>query len=346
MSHNREISNLLKTISESVKNAQSQEDLIASLSPAINFEGKIGYDNSSTWWVVLASALAIALSIMFGIPNGRSMEDWAIGVISLSVITGFAFLVLTFSRRQKLNNLSDKIIRTNILFANRLSELPINGKDLAKFLCKEFAEFNRGNDKKEILSLFEGSHQGDRHTFNFKVYDYHYVIRRTETRSVSDGKGGMRTETRTVYDHYYRHGLMMDFDLYNSLAVIEDKIKIPGEIFRPASNEFNRKFKAVAQTELTAAKFLKPAVVLAFEDLGKTFTDLNFEINSAGKLCLSFKDDDLIFTKRKTGIENPADFVKELRENSTPVKLQMLLDFISNIMRLSDNNFGEKTYVN
>lgn len=346
MSHNSKISNLLKTISESVKYAQSQEDLIAALSPAVNFKGKIGYDNSSTWLVILGSALAITLSIIFGMPNGRSMETWAIGVISLSMITSFVFLALTFSRKQKINNLSDKIIRANILFTNRLSELPIDGKDLAESLCKEFAEFNRGNDKKEILSLLEGSHQGDRHTFNFKVYDYHYVIRRTETRSVSDGKGGMRTETRTVYDHYYRHGLMMDFDLYKSLAVMEDKVKISGETFRPASNEFNKKFSVIAQTELIAAKFLKPAVVLAFEDLGKTFTDLNFEINSEGKLCLSFKDDDLVFTKRQSGIENPEEFVKELRERSKPVKLAMLLDFICNILRLSDNNFGEKTYVN
>lgn len=339
MSHNEKLTALLNSISVGLREATSQNDLITAVSLALRFEGKIQYENSVAWTVVVFSLAIMVIAGYFGFSSGNGVNPWALAAMFISGSAGVVAVGYVVNRNGEIKELSDKIFRTNILFDNNLSEVEINGEELAQSLGNHFKEFDRGNHLREIVSIVKGVHNCEKHTFEYQIFHFHYVVRRTETRIVSNGKGGTRTETRTVYDHYNRHGLIMNFCLYTSLAVLEHGARISGEPFRPASNEFNRHFKAMAKTEIDAAKFLKPAVVVLFEDLRSNFSEINFEINSDGLLCLSFDDEDVIYCPRRYGIEDPANFIKEIEGLTEAKKLKALLSFITCVMRLSDNNF-------
>lgn len=132
---------------------------------------------------------------------------------------------------------------------------------------------------------------------------------------------------------------MFDFPFAASLAIYN---KSPGRRytnkFSPASINFNKSYSVSCDDEMTAASFLKPTIVLKFEEMLSQLSEINFEVSSNGRACLSFKDD-LVCLNRKHGVEEPERFKQEIAQNRELKKLNSVLEFAHYLMTKSDNNF-------
>ncbi|SDJ67830.1 Protein of unknown function [Ferrimonas sediminum] len=232
---------------------------------------------------------------------------------------------------------SDRIHLRDRLFNNGLTPVTIDKEAKAKELERQFREFDRGNYRREIMEMYQGHHQGDIHSFDFQVYKFHYVDKRTETYTDSEGK----TKTRTTYDHYYRHGLLLQFPYAKSIAIDGDRrISYRGEKYTTASNEFNRHFRVRAKQEMTAARLLTPAVVELLSEFGRNHKRPIIEVNGSGYTCIAFDDRDLLTLKRQFGLDKPDAFAEEIAAHAELKKLTAIKTLVHHLMRLSDNNFA------
>jgi hypothetical protein len=109
--------------------------------------------------------------------------------------------------------------------------------------------------------------------------------------------------------------------------------------WEPASLEFRKQFKVLAGSEMTAAKFFKPAVVEQLQQLGQKLRKLNLEFNSQAELCLTVADSDFANVPCPLGLEDAQAFLSLLQQQTRLVKLDAALHTIHQLLVYNDNNF-------
>lgn len=334
--NNREVAELIGAIHSQVDAARSIEDLVNAIQDVKRFGQPVKY-NHTVHYVLASILLFLAASVgMYHYVDSGTFSNLEIALIVIPVVISIVIFGYIYSQSRSITGLSDAIYNKNLLFDNALEHVNVDAKNQAQLLEQRFYEFNRGNHSREILSLYKGVYQGQEYTFDYHYYHFHYVDRRTETST--DSKG--RTRTRTVYDRYDRYGIYLPFPFVASLAIVSSLPSgLRGTRFKPASNRFNKYYKVYSDTELTAAKFLKPKVVIELEDISGQFNLINFEFNAQSDLCMSFKDRDLLSANRTYGIDSPDDFIAEIREIDILPKLHLALEHIHALMTYTDNNF-------
>lgn len=337
ISPNKQLEQFLQSLGQQITQAQSREDLRAILHSVKSFGRPLRFNNK-VYWLSLSTALfigSIALVYLFSYPNNVAVP-WLAGI---SGLVAAIFCVLIYKRRNNINRLSDALFVRDVYLDNGWQEEPYQGKKKAAQLAQQFSEFKRGNHLREIEWLVKGQYQGSEHQFEYHAYQFHYVDQRQVTSTRTDSKGRVTITTRTVYDHYYRYGLYLPFEFVKNIAISSSWF---GGLFsgsyKPASVEFNRKFKVSAQNELAVAKFLKPAVVVEIEDMGKELPELNLEFSSAGQLCVSYGKN-ICSWQRQQGLEEPEAFLREIERDQKCQQLHNTLKRIYTLMRHSDNNF-------
>ncbi|WP_086479592.1 DUF3137 domain-containing protein [Oceanospirillum sanctuarii] len=235
---------------------------------------------------------------------------------------------------------SNRIFLLDTLFNNGIDDISSQCADRYGQLYSRYADFKRGNDTRELLSLYQGHYKGDVHNFDFQIYHFHYVVKTTRTTTDSDGN----TRTTTTRTSYYRHGLVLPFPFAQNLTLSNDGgVNGNGVKYQTASTVFNKIFKVRAGSEMDAARFLSPAVIEKLSTLKEQVRRPVVEFSYDKQLCLSFADDDLITLKRQHSLENPSAFAEEISSHADLKKLDGLLDLIHELMRLSDNNFADNT---
>ncbi|MCB2384927.1 DUF3137 domain-containing protein [Thalassolituus alkanivorans] len=276
------------------------------------------------------------LQILTLLVSGGGFASYELGLPLLLLVTGGIVCWRLYQRKHWRRPLSERISLLDILFNNGLKALPFNGKEKAKELGQQFKEFIRGNDLREIQHLYQGHYEGELHRFDYRLYRFHYVVRRSET--YTDSKGN--TRTRVVRNSYYRHGLLLHFPFSRGLSLNAGSgISFSGEKYTTASNEFNRVFSVRADEEIVAARFLSPAVIEAMLAMAAEYSRPVLEINAGGDLCFAFSNDDILEHKRTYNLESPVEFASEIAKHDELEKLNGLLFQIHNLMRLTDNNF-------
>lgn len=184
-----------------------------------------------------------------------------------------------------------------------------------------------------------GVYQGNEFLIKYDYYVFHYVEVYYVSVIYSDGKRTytkMERRTRTLY----RYGLLHDFNLLKNIAVVSSggNYNYP-KGWQTTSKKFNDMFSVYADNEMTASKFLKPAVIIAFIELTKHLGGINTEINSEGKLNIAFSDDDVLELERKYSIASLDEFEKEINSMLKLPKLTKLLEFIEILKKFNDDNF-------
>jgi hypothetical protein len=332
-SANQQLQLFLNSLENKIATARNRDELTTILQQIESFGRPLKYDNSRYWYSLLTAAVVAGISLLYlyNVPN-TVVALWSLG---LSGITVLVFAILIFSRRSKISSLSDTLYQRDVYLDNNWQDEPYSGKRLAAELAQQFNEFKRGNHLREIQWLVKGHYLGQEHQFEYHAYTFHYVDRRTV--STTDAKG--RHNTRTVYDHHYRYGLYLPFEFVSGITISSSWFgSFFGSTYKPASTEFNRYFKVNAHSEMAAAKFLKPAVVVEIEDLGKELTGLNLEFSSLGQLCMSFAPN-ICKWQRQHGLDEPTAFLAEINQNQKIPLLQQTLQRIHTLLRHSDNNF-------
>lgn len=331
---NTQLANTIKALQQELPRVQDKAALLGLLDKLAQLPQPIRYHYRQRWyWCgsgLLLSLLAAVLIHQLMAAPALYYVAGAIAVISLLP------LLLALANIHTLNKFTQKLYWKNALLDNQLTLLnPASWPD-TKSWQQQFAEFNRGNHKREFKQLIAGQYTGTEHSFSYHYWHFHYVNKRTEVSRSS--KGG--TRTRTVYDHYDRYGLLLPFAYCRNLFITSFSTSgIRGERYSSDSGRFNKIFQVRAGEQMQAARFLKPAVIIALEEQAAALKQLNLAFADNGMLCISFADKDLLQVKPPCGLDQLSRFRQSIEQPTSLPKLSQLLHTIHQLLRHSDTNF-------
>lgn len=329
-SHNKRLQTLIEDSDALIDQSESTHDLLQVIGQVRDFGAPLAFNNTTPKVLITLGVLFLLAAILF-IPL---------------VLVGIILIVIGWRKISKRNGLLDvlsaKILANCALFTNDLKAVtglaPIT---LANFL-REFRDFNRGTYQRNIVELVQGVFPGDTHAMPFIYSHFHFVDERTETYSVTDGKGGSTTKTRKVYDHYHRYSLVVDFTWVRDVTVRGNG---GGSIDREydwdsTSVDFNRAFKLTGDSEMACAKFSKPATILHLLHMQNELKSPNFEFSANGRLCLSFDNADLMSCEADGSLKEPAVFYDSIAQGVALPRLFSALALVHKLAELHDDNFN------
>ncbi|SEI08118.1 hypothetical protein SAMN05660691_03433 [Rheinheimera pacifica] len=328
--HNNKLKQLLAELTRRSRTATTVQDLLEITELAARFNAPLVYRNQLQYVLAAVFVLAGALLLFFQHQYYLYIRPSGWTGFTLLMTAAAGLLLFALSRNRSISRLSNDIFTKNVLFDNQLK--PLAEKDVANQLLAAFLEFKRGNYSRKIEQLYQGHSASDNSSFSYYFYHFHYVDKRRETYTESDGKGGTRIRTRTVYDHYHRYGICVP-EFKNPAVMVYSHApehKLPAA-YRPASNRFNNHYRVQSTDEMQAARLMKPAVVIAFEDLYPILQRPNVELQPDAGLCLSFNDNNLLLAKRQYSLQQPQLFRQEIAAHTPLDKLHQALHFIHHL---------------
>ncbi|WP_247119225.1 hypothetical protein [Kordiimonas marina] len=335
--HNIRLKQALALLDKAANRAQSDDDLVKSVKRLEAFGSPLQFDRRFVDGLALLAAIPLAgAAAWFAYTRN---QDYLIGAGAVLVILLIVWLVGRSSGMRKLSALSDQLHYKSSLFDYGLTAESFDPKSEAQALGARFNAFRHGNYSREMRSILHGRYEGEEHSFEYRLYHFHYVDKRTETYTTTDSKGRVQVRTRTVYDHHDRYGFLVPFGYAHGITISETMLGFISSTWKTASTSFNRKFSVRARSDIEAAKFLVPKVILEIEKVGDALTSMDLEINDAGDLCLSFGDANMIMINRTHGLETPGAFAEELAACADQPNLTSALQFLHTLMKYSDNNF-------
>lgn len=326
VSRNRQLKALLRSLEEDLHNARNTEDLVAMVEKAKAFGTPLKFNNRIPYQMA-AIFLVLAGAVFFFLHSLDLNPVWALLPLPGAVFFG----LWGFLRNTKSHRISADMFKHDILFDNQLVALSQDLAQQTRSLAEAFQEFRRGDHAREIKEMLQGNFSGTEHSFTYTYYHFHYVDKR------QSGIGSKRT---TTYEHYDRYGLLVQFNFARNLSIQSfQRSKKRTSTFRAASNYFNKLYSVKAESEMDAAKFLKPKIVVALEDIHQHFHRPNFEFSSSGELCMSFQNSGLIQIQPTHDLNAPDPFIEELRHFNELTDLKIALEHIHTLMKYSDSNF-------
>lgn len=341
---NKQIKGILQRLRNEIHAATTSEQLLAAMAKAKAFRMPLVYNFSKH--ILLTSCLLI-LSLVpvlwpeFGTngPLKRFLQEnsWLFFTGLGSTAISMGVFVYLYKQKRAVTDLAKIIYQKDALLDNNLRyKAPFNSEEMRI----RFREFDRGNYSREFRKVIGGKFIGDEHTFNYDYYHFHYVDKRVVVETSTDSKGRVTTRTRTVYDRFDRYGLIVPFEFVQSMQIFSFKLsRNYGSKFTTGSIAFDKKFKVRAVDEFTAAKFLKPAVVVAIQEVSEFLRKMNIEIDASGKMCVSFANNEMVLGNQRYDLSNPEAFYTELAGQTKLRLLERTLRFVHQMMKHSDSNF-------
>lgn len=323
----KEVVNNLEKVLEENPNARGLKKAIDIIE---NFEKPIKYENSNFYFAAFFSFLAIVVLLYNDISN-----------LLLYIILIIIFIITIFiplKRNSNLNSIANKMHYIDLLNDNKIRP----GRKSWKYFDDRYYGFSKGNYSNKIEDIFvDEDYQGKEYSFDSLLFTYHYVNKRVVTYRC--GKNNEKICKKVKYDHFYRYGVEIPFEtLRSNIAILDDNFSVNLDFeYQTSSIKFNKIYKAYGDDEIELGKFLKPAIIIEFEDLEKSFNNLSFQFFNK-RLCIMFSDDNVMpqTLKRVYGLDEPKQFLKELNGHTSLKKLNLLYDFSEHLLRHSDSNFS------
>lgn len=332
--HDRNLSEFIQKISLAVETAQTKDELISVIDQVKAFGHPLRFKHSRYKLLAVITSFIAIVTRLF---SDKIYALWNYSTIPLYVFLTFCTIALIFLMCREdvdVQSISRRLFFRATLFDNNLKELTSEFATIKSRLFKSYCEFKRGNYSRSITEGYTGHYQGNTYAFDYIFYHFHYVDKRTERKTDSEG--------HTVHYHYDRYGIELNFRLVRQLAIASELFcGFGGKRYKTSSNHFNRHFKVITGDEMTAARFLKPAVVLVCEEIADKFKGLNLEFNKQGGLTMSFDNKKVLHRRRQFDLNYPDEFIHEISEKNSLPELYAALDFIHTLMLFSDNNFRE-----
>lgn len=294
----------------------------------------IRYHYKQRWYLC---SVGLLLSILVAVLTYQLQADTLLYYIAAAMaLISLIPLLIAWHHIHQLNQFTKQLFWKNALLDNQLTLLKKADWPPTANWLQQFAEFKRGNYKREFKQLIQGHFTGSEHSFTYHYWHFHYVNRRTEVSTNSKGQ----VTTRTVYDHYDRYGLIVPFAYCSNLfitAFAADGIK--GERYSSDSGRFNKLFQVRSADPMQAARFLKPAIIIALEEQAAALKQLNLAFSDNGELCISFADKNVLDSQPTYGLDQLALFRQSIEQPTALPKLQQLLNTVHHLLRHSDSNF-------
>jgi hypothetical protein len=341
---NKQIKGILQELSYRVDVAKTKDELLSAVAKSKTYGKPLVYNFTKHILFALCLLILSLAAVLWTsfirqgmISNFLNTYSWLSFAGIIGVVASVALFAYIFNQKTQVSNLAKHIFKKDALLDNNLTlKAPFNGEEMRI----RFREFDRGNYSREFKEVIGGEFSGQEHTFSYDYYHFHYVDKRKVTTTTHDSKGRTTTSTRTVYDRYDRYGIIVPFEFVQSLQIFSFRLSrtYPTKV-TTGSIAFDKSFKVRANEELAAAKFLKPAVVVAIQDVSEFLTKMNIEIDATGRLCLSFANNDMVMGNQRFDLADPEAFYTELAGQTNLRLLERSLRFIHQLMKHCDSNF-------
>ena len=110
---------------------------------------------------------------------------------------------------------------------------------------------------------------------------------------------------------------------------------------KSTSAGFNKKFTVTGASPIEIGRLTKPVIIKNLISLTRPFSKLNMQAGAAGRMCISFDDDDLK-SPLTSSIEDPATLQKDLGQTLTPKKMLLVFRLADMLIKYCDSNFEVK----
>ncbi len=353
--HNARLRQLIRDIDGAIGPSSSKQELLAAVQKVRDFDAPLHFDNSTPKTLGILGTLVLLASVGFGQWGSPGAKAWLDGFFpelrqeGVLFLTGMIALVcliasfcLIYFRSNRLPKVSREIARYSSWLTHGISGISTPANVLLQQLSNDFGDYARGNYSRAITYAIQGVYPGQVHPLPYAYYQLHYVNKRIVTTTESDGKGGTRTVTKTVYDHYDRYSLVVDFPWVEGITARTSGGRALDfeHAHDTASSEFNKAFTLTGGTRLACARFAKPVTVLHLLKLHKQLRNMNMEFSWHGQLCLSFDDSNLLDFDLPCDLTQPDAFY-ELIDKGVHLHLLMnLLGMVHTLAEQHDDNFN------
>lgn len=329
-SHNKRLQTLIEDSYTLVDQAESNDDLLKVIAQVRDFGAPLEFNNTTPKLLIIAGVLFLLAAILF-VPLAL------VGVIL--IVIGWRKIS---KRSELLELLSAEIVVRCMVFTNGLHNLISRAAITLANYMGEFRDFNRGTYQRDLVKSVQGIFPGETHAMPFVYNHFHFVDERTETQIVLDGKGGSRTVKRTVYDHYHRHSVVVDFEWVRDITVrgYGGNSIDRGYRWESTSTDFNRAFKLTGDSEMACAKFSKPVTILHLLHIYKELKSPNLEFSANGRLCLSFDNTDMLSCEVPDDLTSADEFYDFIAEGIALPRLFATLGLVHRLAELHDDNFN------
>ncbi|MBA1280310.1 hypothetical protein [Stutzerimonas stutzeri] len=353
-SHNSRLHDMIKGASAAAETAASKDELLEAVQIVRDFPGPLQFDQTKPKAIAVVFGVLCLAAIAFALWAPVEAKAWLASLtgtnhqlvqIGCAVLFGIATAVcfaFMGNRASLLKTLSTDIARRSSLLSAGLTPVSIDNGQLLKRLEGEFRDYQRGNYSRDITLALTSAYVGETHQLDYSYCHLHYVNKRVVTKRVSDGRGGYRTKTETVYDHYDRFSLVVDFPWVKGIAVRANghsaiDFKHP---FVTTSSDFARAFVLTGISTMECVKFAKPVTVLHLLKMKKQLSGMNLELSLSGRLCLSFEVANLLDFDMPCDLGSPDEFYQLI---DAGVRLPYLTNVLAMVHRLAeqhDDNFS------
>ncbi len=321
---------------------RTKEEVLALVRAFRKFErkGRVGFDHGYLYGM---SFLLLGFSLLLWLAswawpgaNEKLTTFELVVLLLLNAAVVSAPLFLASDKSGRLTDLSNQLARKWLWLDRALQEKTHIASALWARWFLSFGEFSQGDEKPDLTACVGGFHHGPEHQFEYIYYTFEFTVVRGVDKNHPAASDLDAAAIRTVEKRY---GIVCDFPYARGIAIVGGggEFKYPAR-WKTSSRSFNAKFAVHAESEQAAARFLKPAVVLAIEAAASAFPKMNVEINREGKLCLSF-DKDLLQIARNSSLVHPGSFEFRLRNEKQAPGLTQALELIHTLLKYSDNNF-------
>jgi hypothetical protein len=355
--HNGRLLGMIELATATAEAATSKEGLLKAVQIVRSFKGPLQFDQTkpkAAAIVLGVLALAAIAFAFWGPPEAKAWLAQSTGFSHQLVQVGLAVFFSTSTlacfafmggRASLLPNLSEDIARRSSRFTAGLGAVPMGNEKLLTRLLKEFGDYSRGNHSRDITLALTASYAGETHNLTYTYCQLHYVNKRVVTERVSDGRGGFRTKTRTVYDHFDRFSLVVDFPWVKGVSLrANSQTAVDFEhSFETSSSDFNRAFVLTGTSTMGCVKFAKPVTVLHLLRMREQLDGLNLEFSLGGRLCLSFETSTLLDFDMTCDLASPDDFYRLIDAGVRLPHLTQVLAMAHRLAEQHDDNFSLPT---
>lgn len=294
---------------------------------------QIKFDNFKCWMLSSGFAL-LGCTYLYNVLNSRFYRwDW-IDLFSIVILlVGVLWPIGLINQRSRaINRLNDLFISKTLDLLYRIKP---SSSQFINSIESKFVDFARGNYSQNVSWCRELEFNCENQKIKVNALQHHYVVERIVEEKVSNGRGGYKTVKKKVYDNYYREGIVFPpLADFNSLVISHNSLfkKYNGS-FKPSSIVFDKNFHVMTESEFSAAKFLKPTVVLAFEKLSTEFNGLTFEIAPDGSILINQEQTGILNSNLSSSIANPTVFKQDVLKNLTLNNVNIMFAFMNNLIK-------------
>jgi hypothetical protein len=235
--------------------AKTPADIDKAAEAITSFSKQQKYQFNHTFAIIALFFAALMAILSYWGQMDLSYQDriWLRLAAGVSAIGAIAVIWLRYSTVKKAGDLL--YVRAVAIQAGIVRDYEYNGKEYWRQLKALFPIFKCGDEGQSITKRYLGGVDST----PFTLFEFKYVDVSTSTTTDSNGS----TRTSKSKTTKYKYGVLVQFSDFNYLTLNSKRFQARWD---SASRSFNKLFKVGALTEMHAAKFFEPKVVLAFTD--------------------------------------------------------------------------------